>query len=381
MIIIKTTKVNARDVSEYAWNRIAQFHNSDFTANAIVALHKLGKKQFPNARKQAEQIKYCLVQAQEYFNSARTVTLATKPVMLYYCSMSLALAEVLLKQTGNSRLSRLRSEHNCHGLTLGLTADPDPIDSFEIAASKLFARVQRKDADHAKGTFEVWRRSAREYPLGGDSTSVLPTGTLSKYDVLLYPEDKAPPELGTSGISLYDCIVNLPYMHDILSRWGTGLQMVRSKISREMNLSNGKTTLVITIQPTLPKLLEKFGDLVKAEPSLINHIEINELSSGYILKIDLSGGSNFSLPHSTCIVDSEVYFACSSVNLGEFGYLYTAFHILGNFARYYPDIWMKHIESSSPLANVADELCRHALDRLPLLTLSELTRSYHVLEK
>ena len=67
--------------------------------------------------------------------------------------------------------------------------------------------------------------------------------------------------------------------------------------------------------------------------------------------------------------------------MGEFGYLYIALHISGNFARYYPDIWLKHIEKNSPLAMAIDELCNHAFDRLPLLILSELFRVYHVLEK
>lgn len=381
MIITEITKVNTGNISDYAWNRITQFHNSDFTTSLIARLHQLDKKQHPNARKQAEQIKCCLIQAREYFQSARAVSLATKPVLLYYCVMSLALAEALLKQSGESRLGRLRAEHNCHGLTLGLTADPTPTDTFSAAALKMVATTQRKDALHAKGTFEIWRRSAREYPIAGSSLTTVAGGQLTKFEMLMVPEDKAPPDLGGKPISLYTCIVNLPYMADVLRRWGTQLQMVRSTISREIDSISGNTFLSIIVHPNSPDLIDKFGSLFRAQASLINSIDISELASGYALRVDAKGGHHFSLPHGTTIFEDETYFACSTENLGEFGFLYAALHMLGNFSRYYPDMWVKHIEMNSPLANVVDELCRSALDRLPLLILSELTRSYHVLEK
>lgn len=375
MIITDVIKADTRDVSAYAWSRISQFHNSDYTAEAITRLHRLDKKGRQNAKKQAEQIRHCLIQAQEYFNAARSVSLATKPVLLYYCVMSLALAEVLLKQTADSRLSRLREVHNCHGLTLSLTSDPLEQETFEVSSSKLLAKVQRSNLDKAKGTFEVWRKSAREHPIAGLSTVTHGGGNIQKFQMLMIPEDNPPPVIGSRGVTLFECVVNLPYMGDILSRWGARLNMVRASLEQNQTKNN----LVITVHPAAAELLEKFADKFQAQPSLVNSIAIQEMPSGWILTVDLAGCDNFTLPHATTIFEHQTFFSCSDLNLGEFGFLYASLHMLGNFARYYPDKWIRHIDARSPLASVADELCIHAMDRLPLLTLSELTRVYHVL--
>ena len=58
--------------------------------------------------------------------------------------------------------------------------------------------------------------------------------------------------------------------------------------------------------------------------------------------------------------------------LNEFGFIYVALYIVGNYARYYPDLWMRDVERSSPLSLVIEELLAMAAQRMPLLTLSEL---------
>src|ERR1700736_4712874 len=116
MIINSVKLIKTHDIPKYSWPRISQFKNIDYTTEVISRLHALPAEQKNNAKSQAEQIKYCLSQAKEYFDAASTVSLATRPVLLYYSVMSMALAEILLKQTGDSRLSKLREQHNCHGL-------------------------------------------------------------------------------------------------------------------------------------------------------------------------------------------------------------------------------------------------------------------------
>jgi hypothetical protein len=67
--------------------------------------------------------------------------------------------------------------------------------------------------------------------------------------------------------------------------------------------------------------------------------------------------------------------------LNEFGYIYAAVFIAGNYARYYPDRWVFDVENSTPLALAIEELLTIAEKRVPWLTLSELSRSYHVFDK
>jgi hypothetical protein len=380
MLIQSVSKINETDVENYAWRRLGQFQNIEFTAQLICRLHKLEKKHLPNAKKQAEQIKFCLTQAREYFEASKLVTLATKPVQQYYCIMSLALAEVLLKQTADSRLSALRASHNCHGLAFSLTADPSTNDSLADALVKMHAKPQLGSRGLPKGTFEVWRRSAREYPLGGYFTEMHGEASTTGFRVIFGPEDTPPPPLENKGVNLHQCLTNLPYMADAMARWGVQLRMVKAKVSRSWTPASNKSSTRIIIHPSSAELLNAFGNLCKLSPNQVNAFRITELPSGYILEMEDSN-DYMCLPHSTCINSEDTYFTCSTENLGEFGYLYISLHILGNYARYYPDQWMKHIEAYSPLASVVDDLCLNAITRLPLLSLSELSRVYHVIEK
>lgn len=299
MIITNTQKIDVRNVADYSWRRLSQFNNADYTAQVISKLHKLDAKNLSNARKQAEQIKYCLTQGREYYQSAVNVSLATRPVLLYYCAMSLALAEVLLKQTGESRLSELRSKHNCHGLSLAVASSPLPTEPIEQALKKLVAKVQTGADGLAKGTYEVWRRSAREYPVGGVENFSFTGHTLSTFKSLFHPVDEPPPQTSTAGISLFSCITNLPYMQDALHRWGSGLKMIRARVSQETNESGDVRLLKLVIQPGPQANIDSFSELCVCSPAMINELDITEFQSGFALTWNTNNSSSLTLPHAT----------------------------------------------------------------------------------
>lgn len=381
MVINEVALLRKKDIANYAWARIALFQNIEHTTSVIERLHHLPLKQHSNAKQQAEQIKYCLIQAKEYFDAAQSVTLATRPVLLYYSVMSMALAEILLKQTADSRLAKLRAQHNCHGLQLTISSDPKPEDSLSVATSKLIAKAQVDGHGNPRGTFEIWRRSAREYPVGAYSEQRFSNGTSTKSFLrLMTASDLPPPILGAKGISLHTCLSELPYMQELLFSLGSRATVVRATLHHAHD-DAGNHTRTLIVHPTDNDLIEQFGAMIKVDPAAVNTLGISELPSGYIVTESIRhderpGMRHF--PHSICISDEDIYFSCSNINLGEFGFMYVALHICGNFARYYPDLWLKHIEKSSHTAMAVDELCKHAVVRLPLLCLSELTRKYYV---
>ncbi|WP_207180587.1 YaaC family protein [Methylobacterium indicum] len=118
MIITKHTTVRNKDIKRYAWSELRKFHNVRYTSDCHINLLSVPHKFKKFADKQASHIRYSLIQAREYAVAAETATLATRPVLLYYSCMSLALAEILMKQAGDSSLDKARSEHNHHGLSL-----------------------------------------------------------------------------------------------------------------------------------------------------------------------------------------------------------------------------------------------------------------------
>ena len=84
------------------------------------------------------------------------------------------------------------------------------------------------------------------------------------------------------------------------------------------------------------------------------------------------------MPHATTWSTKEIQFWPSEQPLNEFGFIYVALYILGNYARYFPDQWMRDVEQSSPLALAVEELLAMVAVRMPLLTLSEMERTYFV---
>ena len=380
MVIRDIQAFSAKDVAKYAWSRISHFQNVSHTTNVIASLHALPQRHLTNAKSQAEELKYCLSQAKEYFDAAAVVSLATRPLLLYYGAMSMALAEILLKQSADSRLAKLREHHDCHGLCFVVESDLKPTDSLGDATRKLSAKAQTLPTGDPKGTFEIWRRSAREYPVGGYTKKVMVGATEEGYQTLLYAADIAPRKLDSTGLSLSDCLGQLPYMHDLLLHFGGPFSMVRATIKQEENA--GVASRILIVHPTEQVALEQFQSQLQMPADSINYVQITELDGGFILQHQLLHDRPGILhyPEATCLTTRHVFFSCKPYALNEFGHLYVALHICGNLARYYPDLWLKHIQVSSPLAMAIDELCSHATERLPLLCLSELLRKYLIAE-
>src|ERR1700682_120085 len=111
MIITNTKSVLTRDLLGFGWANLRRFHDVAYVEGVLEQLHSIPKKHRQNARKQARQIRLCLMQAREYADAAEAVSLVTKPTLYYYSLMSLALAEILLKQPGDSSLDMMREKN------------------------------------------------------------------------------------------------------------------------------------------------------------------------------------------------------------------------------------------------------------------------------
>jgi hypothetical protein len=158
MVITQVSKVRTSDPSGFAWAGLRKFQNVENVAQKLEAIHKVPAKYKDAVRKQALQIRYCLIQAREYFTTAAAVTTATKPNLLYYGTMSLALAEILFKQSGESSLDKARQQNRHHGLTMTVGAIRKSATLSESAA--LIRAHPVEQGGLRKGTFELWRRRA-----------------------------------------------------------------------------------------------------------------------------------------------------------------------------------------------------------------------------
>ena len=344
MIITGMWKIPSSDSTQYAWAGLRRFQHIPFVERQIVALHDVPESQRRNARKQATQIKYCLIQAKEYFDAAASVSLATKPVLLYYSIMSLALAEILLKQDGLSSLDKAREKNHHHGLTFHV-ASLSKADSEQLqpAATALVAKPTTTPNGDFTGTFELWHRTCREMPVSGMVEQRFQTGTSSSGDrVIFVAPDAELDRIPESGLSFCDCICHIPGMREFAQSHGLASQIVRARGSLTIiEGDNPSNVYQLSVHPERDEVLNKFYENIFFSADAINRLIILEAASGLILQWQedtISGKFVLQLPHATMWTAQEVRFWPKVQALNEFGYLYVALFLAGNYARYFPDL-------------------------------------------
>jgi hypothetical protein len=375
MLINGCATFRAADASKYAWGRLGHFLNVDAVTKLIVDAHKLPQDQRPNAKRQATQLRQCLMQAREYYDAASTVGPATRPVLLYYAIMSMALCEVLFKQSADSRLEKLREMHGCHGLALSLANAAKPTDTLEESAQALTAKPQTAPDGSARGTFEVWRKSSREWPIVGRFYQTMDNHVQTSMPLaLMLGADVEPDRYPATGRSLLDVLKGLPQMAEFLEIYGITPDLVRGTCTARRASPDAEPIFSLVIHPTLSHLVDKFKDLVSFAPRGAHRLIIQDYPTGLALSFPSGPDTPGQIPWAICPDLENTWFATRKESLNEFGLLYVALHIAGNFARYYPDKWLAHIEASSPLALAIDRLTDIAFERTPLLLVSELSQ-------
>ena len=114
-----------------------------------------------------------------------------------------------------------------------------------------------------------------------------------------------------------------------------------------------------------------------------NFVEVRIFDQVMVTRFHLSGDddlktSQFKIPNGSMWDEEEVRFWPTHQPLNEFGYLYVALYIAGNYARYYPDKWLCDVEQSTPLALAVEQLVHIVEQRMALLAYNELSRTCHV---
>ena len=181
-----------------------------------------------NAKKQAEQIRFCLVQAREYFESAEMTSSATKPVLLYYGIMSLALAEILIKQDGNSSLDKMRMQNAHHGLEMKAIGRFTSEAKLKDSASRLLSKPAIKINQDRFGTFELWHATAREAPIVGYVDTIDGKVKRSSPEILLFPLPRRMGHLPASGLTFLEVICRMPGMFFQMGDFGVVPRLVRA---------------------------------------------------------------------------------------------------------------------------------------------------------
>jgi hypothetical protein len=378
MNLVRAFIVNSDDRAQFAWANLRRYHNVDFVEDTLCRLHNIPRTQRENAKKQASQIRYCLIQAKEYFDAAERVSLATKPTLSYYCIMTLALAEILFKQSGESSLDKAREQHRHHGLTLRMDRVPGHTMNVRDATSCLAATPLMKGSDRT-GTFDLWHRSAREMPMVAEVGRVHgPGASFTSYELGFEAADTRLALVPQAGLTLFDCLHHLPCMVQHLGINGVQSNIVRGRLFQQFQ--DDRVTYRILLHPSTQLIFDKFCDNIIFHPDCVDRVNFNSaMAAGEISWVSTGEHQvRVTIPSGVMLNRDEIHFWPEATSLNEFGFFYAALFILGNYARYYPDQWMVDVDRASSLALATERLLSGFAAPAPLLTLSELERTYFV---
>jgi hypothetical protein len=99
---------------------------------------------------------------------------------------------------------------------------------------------------------------------------------------------------------------------------------------------------------------------LRADANGVERIDVYEagLAATIIIRNDwVNGGVRLPFPPAASINTQEWRMWTNSPPLTEFGYLYVAMYLAGNYARYFPDKWLLDVETSTSLSLAIEELC------------------------
>jgi hypothetical protein len=382
MIIQEVRTVRNSDPAAFSWSGLRRSQNVELMTQRLMQIHSVPLKHRENVRKQASQIRYCLIQAREYFSAASTVTLATKPNLLYYGTMSLALAEILFKQSGESSLDRARAENRHHGLTMSVGGFPKNPSLFE-ASQQLRANPVSIEGKR-RGTFELWHRSSREHPLVGLRTNYIPTGgSTSGYRSVYSAADDPYLALPETGMTLAEAFSGIPLMAEYVHSGGLQSHLTRGNVRLDMRGSEDEwfSTHTLLFHPST--LNSSIIENISVGANYADRINCIEIGSGYQITVTsdwVNGHTSMHLPPAAMVDTSEWRMWSNKPYLNEFGHLYLALYLAGNYARYYPDKWLLDVETATPLALAIEELCNVSDWRVPWLSLCEMDMTLYVRE-
>lgn len=365
-----------------AWTRLTQYHNADFVCQILKRLHSPDPSQAANLKRHARDIRYCLVQAREYFDSASAVGYATRGVLQYYGVTSLALAQILLRGGGKFRLSELRKTEGHHGLTF--PAPNVSVQGRDAGVGALRA-VPASIGGRRWGTFDVWHRLSRHYPTVGKLVRRYAEFPNSwGPEILFVPDGDTPPPIPSAGLGLLSALQHLPGMVSHLALHEYQDSLARAKVQVEVELfGNNETHTEVLVHPDRKEKLDQLRERFHAPPGAFERLTVDEYASGFRVSAksdkDVRHMIRWPIGVSHSIDLSHLYI--DDFPLNEFGCFYVGLYCAGMYARYFPDMWMRDIELANERFGLLSSFLDLASHRLPIVALMDPSRTFYLAVK
>lgn len=390
-------EVISENPSKQVWKYLKFYLDVEYTSEVIRKIHKIptGKHE-SNIKKQAQQIGYCIRQADEYFEASAQVGLATRPLLLYYGVTSLSQALALLKLDGTYSLDVIRQQqkHKHHGLELKgdienikpstnvedfLTTVSFEIYSNERVAWGQFPRFytclvpnayvrEFHSRDNGQVTYD------KNFKLHADCTELIDIRNLLKQRFNLANIVKVLPDL-------YAFLPELeikPNMCRVMTEQGLITNFYQDKILTRQDI---KVHYILAGIPQLeqPKLVNYYKTFLDANPILqtISIVEQTDIMLHFVISWESNLQPNhYYLPDVEENIKGEKFIILEkTLYLSEPANYYAFLFCLGMIARYYPDIWIRTIDKNILIAELIDLILNIVHRKFPNLILDQMTNT------
>ncbi|HEX74627.1 MAG TPA: hypothetical protein G4N93_05700 [Dehalococcoidia bacterium] len=384
---------------EQIWKLLRFFRDTPSVSDKIRSIHGIQKGKFDaDVKKQAQQIGYCIRQAEEYFHASSQVGLPTRPLLLYYGAVSLSQALVLLREHGTHSLDALRKEkkHNHHGLDLERrlmeTARPD------AGTENFLELIQCKC--HIKngipwGQFALFYQNlvpcafGIEIEIHDEGKSMFLHSDVPQNCADLLPLNS----IVSKYLNVLDLVKSLPDIYFTLQQLGIQPDLCRGSVKgtviRYYKKDEQGNEQVEKTKADCNFFID--GITTEQKEHLLTFYE--ERNPNITLQADLGLNIHLRLTEEATPPDQvhERYFPdiLDDINSRKFYILKPEFYTpepaayfvllycLGMLARYYPDTWMRAIDENVQIAELTDSLLNIIYRKFPNLILDQMTWVKH----
>ncbi|MBZ5704933.1 MAG: YaaC family protein [Acidobacteriia bacterium] len=398
----------SHDPSREVWKYLRLFLSVERTIERLRSIHNVPKgKHEANLKKQARQIGYCVRQAEQYFLASEQVDLATRPLLLYYGSVALSAALVLMKRDGTFSLDAARrsGKHNHHGLDLDKGLAETAVraktvqDFFSAIQCRCYKSSGGTPAGHFPLVYECLQPSAcivhAEIHDHGRPTYVERDFPFPCAD--LQPLQK----IADQPFSCWELLRSLPDLYGSLTELGFRPTVHPGEASRHIVNHYASVPISATNDsaPTANRPLEKVVEIHSFRINRLLDSEKKNLlslcdknpgirlvdqfpSNLYLeLRVEAKAGEQQTLGYYPDIVEDlygrKYFIAQPETYLAEPASMLVIAYCLGMLSRYFPDVWMATIDSRVEVVELTNAVMNILQRKFPNLILDQMTAVKH----
>lgn len=370
--------ITCENTYEESWRRLLEFANLEIATEAIINIHgpaPAGKAN--NYRKQAEQIRVSLLQAKEYFEAVKNSSLYTKPNHLYYGSVALSVACMLLRGDGTKSLDFLRKTkaNSQHGF------------DFTFSSNANRAKIGLDLLEHSyvniapNGHFFNWYETLQKVQkVGGLVKKINQFITNTNFETIGSYVISDYNNLVGKKRSLIDIIKLLPDMSSELRRFGIETSTARGDHKLSVNVQNKQTEHIFTFHSApsydvLMKIIKRFT----CENGVCFAIDVQYGETTGFVRTKKDINLKFTYPDSRDTLDHYTIYFEEEFSTPEIVDSFQICYGLSMLSRYFPDVWVAFLESHCKGAKVVERLTSILTTKIPTLMLSQMSgRQYTI---